>query len=533
MKKLLTLFFLFPLTVMAWTGQVVQSFNTPGKYPSGITFDGQHLWVADFRTDKIYEMNKKGEVLRSIPSPAYWPMGLAFDGKYLWCADAKGMIPQGDEYHNGRIFKIDPKDGTILKTVFAPTSAPLGLTWDGKYLWCVDDIHNRLIQFDPEDGTTIRSFPSPDLHPKGVTFDGKYLWVTDRMKNEIYMIDPQRGSVVLITKTPGEASADITWDGKHLWNVDFQDMKIYELKALDDQEYIRYNPYKAEIKYYFNVDNFGPGNIQKMDVYFALPENRPNQQITGKFRYTPAIENVVTDQWGQKTAHFVIKNLKPGQQRQMTCHFTVNTWEVRYFIDPDRVGTEKEIPEAVKNKYLQDNTKFQIHNPIITDAVKKAVGNDQSLYWKMRDIYNYVIKHMYYLRTGGWNEAPTVLARGNGSCSEYSFVFISMCRSAGIPARYVGSIVKRGHKRAIDDVFHRWIEVYLPHYGWVPVDPTHGDRKLPRDQANGIGYLPNSAIVTTQGGGGSTTMGWTYNFNARYSSDAKTNVAVDYYGEWQ
>ncbi len=532
MKRLLVFFLMLPLVTMAYPGQIIQSFKTPGNYPAGLTFDGQHLWVSDFRTDKIYELNKKGDIIRSIPSPAYWPMGLTFDGKYLWCADAKGLIPQGDEYHDGRIFQIDPKDGTVVKTLFAPTPAPLGLAWDGKYLWCVDDIHNKLIQFDPQDGTTIKEYPSPDLHPQGVTFDGKYLWVPDRMRNEIYMIDPTRGSVVLITKAPGGSAADITWDGKHLWNVDFEDTKIYELKALDSQKYIRYNPYKAKLSYYYNVDNFGPGNIKQMDVYFALPENRPNQEITSKFQYKPAIKDIVTDQWGQKTAHFQFKNLKPGEQRQLTNDFSVTTWEVRYFIDPDKVGGENDIPEEVKSKYLVDNSKYQIHHPVIQNAVTKAIGKDKSMYWKMRDIFNYVISHMYYLRTGGWNEAPTVLARGNGSCSEYTFVFISMCRAAGIPARYVGSIVKRGHKRAIDDVFHRWIEVYLPHYGWVPVDPTHGDRKLPRDQANAIGYLPNHALITTQSGGGSTTMGWTYNFNEKYSTDAKANVAIDYYGEW-
>ena len=51
---------------------------------------------------------------------------------------------------------------------------------------------------------------------------------------------------------------------------------------------------------------------------------------------------------------------------------------------------------------------------------------------------------MYYERSGGWNTAPIVLERGNGSCSEYTFVFISMCRAAGVPARYVGSVVERG-----------------------------------------------------------------------------------------
>ena len=139
---------------------------------------------------------------------------------------------------------------------------------------------------------------------------------------------------------------------------------------------------------------------------------------------------------------------------------------------------------------------------------------------------------MEYKRVGGWNTAPTVLARGNGSCSEYTFVFISMCRSAGIPARYVGTIVRRGDDRSIDDVFHRWVEFYLPGYGWVPIDPSGGDRDTPRDQANYIGHLANRYVITTQGGGNSKSMGWNYNSNDYYVTDPKTNVAIEYFGEW-
>jgi len=107
-----------------------------------------------------------------------------------------------------------------------------------------------------------------------------------------------------------------------------------------------------------------------------------------------------------------------------------------------------------------------------------------------------------------------------------------MCRAAGIPARYVGTIAKRGDNRAIDDVFHRWVEVYLPNYGWIPVDPSGGDQPSPAAQAAHIGYVSNRFVITTQSAGGSDTMGWNYNSNEYYSTEPKTNVAIDYFGEW-
>src|SRR5210317_551047 len=113
---LMIMAFILPKLLWAYPGEVVKSFASPGTVPTGITFDGKNLWVADRKTKLIYCVNpKNGEVIRSIPSPGYWPMGLTWDGEALWNADVKGGIPLSENY-DGKISRIDPKDGTILKT---------------------------------------------------------------------------------------------------------------------------------------------------------------------------------------------------------------------------------------------------------------------------------------------------------------------------------------------------------------------------------------------------------------------------------
>jgi transglutaminase-like putative cysteine protease len=140
--------------------------------------------------------------------------------------------------------------------------------------------------------------------------------------------------------------------------------------------------------------------------------------------------------------------------------------------------------------------------------------------------------HMKYELSGGWNLAPTVLKRGTGSCSEYTFVYIAMCRAAGLPARYVGAITVRGDDASWDDVHHRWVEIYLPGYGWIPVDPSGGDASLPQEQANGFGYVDNRFLITTTSGGGSEYLDWNYNGNERWISKGKCKVVVESFGEW-
>jgi transglutaminase-like putative cysteine protease len=209
------------------------------------------------------------------------------------------------------------------------------------------------------------------------------------------------------------------------------------------------------------------------------------------------------------------------------------TYDLNYFIFPDKVGPLSEVPVDIRSRYLEDNEKFQVDHPVIQNALKKAVRDEKNPYWMARKIFNHIIANMYYEMSGGWNTAPTVLNRGNGSCSEYTFVFISMCRAAGIPARYVGSVVVRGEEASMDDVFHRWAEIYLPRYGWIPVDGSRGDKEWPRDQAMAIGHLTKGLLITTQSGGGSETMEWTYNSNRFYTTEPKTYVNFEHFADWE
>jgi len=186
-------------------------------------------------------------------------------------------------------------------------------------------------------------------------------------------------------------------------------------------------------------------------------------------------------------------------------------YNIRYFLHPDSVGTMNDIPQSIISKYTVDGDKYKITHPTIKAAVNEAIGNETNLYWQVRRIHDYVIAHIDYLNDHSWDDAPTVLSQGHGSCSEYSFLFIALCRAAGIPARFEAG----GHLRDTlpyeDRIFHRWQQVYFPNYGWVPIDCTWDDRNYPCNQARYFGAASNQAFSTTIGGGGDYGLWWTYN----------------------
>lgn len=75
-----------------------------------------------------------------------------------------------------------------------------------------------------------------------------------------------------------------------------------------------------------------------------------------------------------------------------------------------------------------------------------------------------------------------VLAGGVGVCQDYAHLAVAMCRSLGIPARYVSGYLFTENDAVGGDTdaesvvvqTHAWFEAAIPGWGWLALDPTNG-----------------------------------------------------------
>lgn len=76
-----------------------------------------------------------------------------------------------------------------------------------------------------------------------------------------------------------------------------------------------------------------------------------------------------------------------------------------------------------------------------------------------------------------WSPAET-LARGEGSCRDFSVLCLEILRRHGVAARLVSGFLWEGDLEAeehvADGAMHAWVEAYLPGPGWLGLDPTNG-----------------------------------------------------------
>ncbi len=463
------------------------------KYPAGIYWKDGVKALLDLNTSSILVNGKQIETGLIIPTD------ITYDGKYFWVCSRM----------ENKIVAID-RNGNYAKVLEPPSSSLVGIAWDGdrKALWVASP--RKIYRISSEDGTDYFSFPSPSWTISALDYGNGYLWGVDSKLRLIYQFDPETGWLLNYFPYKGEKPTGISYKDGIATIADFAEKKVekVDINSFFRNKFIRGEGKKWKITLTQGIVAGGKG-IREATMHFAIPENRNFQEILNIY---PKVRYRLEDE--QKIMDCRLVNIKPGEKKVCSVIVESKLYPIHYFMSPESVNGE--IPENVKRIYLNDGEKYDVNNPYIRETVKEILGNERNYYRKVRKIYQYIGQKLHYELAGGWNPAPVVLKRGSGSCSEYTFSFISLLRAAGIPARYVGAVVERG--TGYDWVFHRWSEVYFPNYGWVPVDSQGGDSENLLKQAQGFGTLSSRFLVTTQAAGPLPSLGWTYNFSRDITS---------------
>jgi transglutaminase-like putative cysteine protease len=89
-----------------------------------------------------------------------------------------------------------------------------------------------------------------------------------------------------------------------------------------------------------------------------------------------------------------------------------------------------------------------------------------------RTLYTRIDRHIR--PSGQARQAHETLAMGSGACRDLTVLFLDVCRSQGLAARFVSGYQAREQTPDGQRHLHAWAEVFLPGGGWRGWDPTHG-----------------------------------------------------------
>jgi transglutaminase-like putative cysteine protease len=130
--------------------------------------------------------------------------------------------------------------------------------------------------------------------------------------------------------------------------------------------------------------------------------------------------------------------------------------------------------------YIIETDTVDFKNTKIINLAKDIAAGEDDLYVVVSKYGEWVNKNIEYglntLTSDATQKASWVLENKEGVCDEITNLFIALCRSTGIPARFVSGLSYTNSELFTQGWSpHGWAEVYFPGYGWVPFDVTFGE----------------------------------------------------------
>jgi transglutaminase-like putative cysteine protease len=225
---------------------------------------------------------------------------------------------------------------------------------------------------------------------------------------------------------------------------------------------------KSRLIYYKQVIDIYPAMLtKKFELTVLLPTDYEKHQIVHETIFSDDPERVFFD-GKNKYAEFVIENF--SRQEQILISSLIELFE--YDLSTVKKQTNSIIlndPTKELKDYLVDEKYLEKDNVLIRNAVKEMKGkNEVDL---VKQIYNFVLSHMEYK----WFEpddkgALYAFINKSSDCTEYSDLFVALCRAKNIPAREIEGFTLDGNNYK-----HNWAEAFIKDYGWIPFDPMNDD----------------------------------------------------------
>lgn len=215
--------------------------------------------------------------------------------------------------------------------------------------------------------------------------------------------------------------------------------------------------------------------IQK-DGSLVLFDNRLLHRALKKVSRAIAIHNLdyFEDENNNMFSYFELF-FEPGESKNITMNFSIDSILILSEISDNKVT----ISAGDYEKYTSSQDNIESDNKKIVDKALELSLNLETDLEKAKRIQEWVTDSLEWsgyssiLRGSVW-----ALENREGDCSEFTALFISLCRAVNIPSRFIHGLASdsfsEGGTYCLEEAGHDWAEVYIHDLGWVWVDPTWG-----------------------------------------------------------
>jgi transglutaminase-like putative cysteine protease len=201
-------------------------------------------------------------------------------------------------------------------------------------------------------------------------------------------------------------------------------------------------------------------------VRLNLPRTFPGRQVIREMTFKPDPTEMVEES-GDRFAQFELAH--PSDGAVIYVRFVADLYEADLTTATQLPTRLRQLAIPDRDRWLRDEPLIETNDPLIKQAAKTIAGNNEIQ--TITGMLNGMALTMSYDAQPGELGAVGLLKAGTGKCADFANLFVAICRAKHIPARPCNGFTTKPVTKD-QTAFHRWAEVYLRGYGWVPIDPT-------------------------------------------------------------
>ena len=221
---------------------------------------------------------------------------------------------------------------------------------------------------------------------------------------------------------------------------------------------------RIRLKYKFNIS----GNpLTRIILRFAIPKSIEFQQelIDIQYEHEPEIAFIEN---GNRFAQLHLKNIKNKTSTSIAMDLIIHKNDLDELMNLQQ--TNFDIDQEALNRYLVFEKYIETYKSGLIKKANSLKGKDT--FETLRNVYDFIADHMSFELQSKTYGATHGFNKKVGDCSEYSSLYIALCRINNIPAKWaVGQVIRKSSEVET----HSWLEVWIDDHGWVRMDPTRRD----------------------------------------------------------
>jgi hypothetical protein len=213
----------------------------------------------------------------------------------------------------------------------------------------------------------------------------------------------------------------------------------------------------------------------KVRAWLPFPQEYRQQRDVKLIAADPPGAQVTENGAPHRALHFETTLADPPKAPKFSADFEFVTSAYCPSLDAERVQPY-DTSSSLYREFTAQRPPHIVFTPQVKQLAHQIVGAETNPLEKARLIFRWVSQNIPWVSEMEYCVIPNLSDKGLsarcGDCGVQGMTFITLCRAAGVPARWQSG----WQTKTPDWNMHDWSEFYVEPWGWLPADASYGLR---------------------------------------------------------